>query len=80
MSEQTSKQRSKPGSGWSNVGGPVWDHVSGIRLHVGGLLRLQNGNHVSSDRWPDSVSADFSIRMAGGNRKRGLMAWAKGVR
>jgi hypothetical protein len=66
----------KPGIGWTNVWGPVWDHASGARLHLGGFLRLPSGEHISANRWPELLSLNRYIRIAGGSRKRGLMLWA----
>ena len=66
----------KPGRGWVNVGGAVWDHPSGIRLHVAGLLGLPSGEFLCANHWPESQAADRCVRIAGGSRKRGLMIWA----
>lgn len=66
-----------PGPGWVWVAGPVWDHESGMRLHLYGLLILPDGTRCWADRWVDSYIADRYVRIAGGNRKRGLMAWAR---
>ena len=66
-----------PGNGWSHVSGSVYDHEDGIRLHLLGMLRMQNGDHVCATEWPESQIVRFYIRLNGGNRKRGLMAWAR---
>ena len=68
----------RPGRGWTHVAGSVYDHVSGVRLHLLGMVRLPNGDHVSANEWPESSSVWHFVRCNGGNRKRGLMAWAKG--
>lgn len=74
--------RTKPGPGWTNIhthhGEPtsVWDHASGIRLHIIGLVSFADGKSLWVNQWPDSAIADRCIRIAGGNRKRGLMLWA----
>jgi len=67
----------RPGSGWIHVAGSVWDHVSGIRLHLLGMVRLRNGAYVWANAWPESHDVGRLVRINGGNRKRGLMAWAK---
>lgn len=66
----------RPGRGWSHVAGSVYDHANGLRLHLLGMLRLPSGEHVSANEWPESRSVGFYVRANGGNRKRGLMAWA----
>jgi hypothetical protein len=65
----------KPGKGWSHLGDAVWEHVSGVRIHVYGLAGL-NGEMLYANSWPESKEADRCIRIAGGSRKRGLMIWA----
>jgi hypothetical protein len=40
-------------------------------------LPLPTGERIiCGQNWPHSQSADRFIRIAGGNRKRGLMMWA----
>jgi hypothetical protein len=68
--------KQKPGPGWKYVGSAVWDHKSGLRLHIMGLCRLPNGEEVNGFRWPESRELDRWIRIAGGNRRRGAMLWA----
>ena len=66
----------RPGRGWTHVGNGCWDHVSGIRIHVHGLLRLPSGEFVWGTQWPESQSLHRAICLCGGNRKRGVMTWA----
>ena len=66
----------RPGPGWRHLGGSVYEHSSGIRVHMLGLLKLQNGAKLNANQWPDSEDAARMIRINGGNRRRGLMAWA----
>ena len=68
----------RPGPGWqqNTITKAVWDHDSGMRLHMLGMLRLPNGEIRQANQWPTSQLADGCIRVAGGNRKRGLMIWA----
>ncbi len=72
------KRRIRPGDGWSVVPGcvQVFDHRSGMRLHTLGLLRLSDGSFVRPFEWPTSRLANLCIAACGGNKKRGLMAWA----
>lgn len=66
----------RPGPGWQHIYGPIWEQKDGTRIHLLGTARLPNGVFISSNDWPHSRDADFMIRANGGNRKRGLMAWA----
>lgn len=68
-----------PGPGWTHVAGSVYGHQSGARLHTLGMVRLPNGEHVSASEYPEYCAAGLLIKMNGGNRKRGLMAWARNV-
>lgn len=63
----------RPGYGWKHVSGPVFDHENGMRLHLLGTLRMPDGSFRSA-----GLDALKMIRINGGNRRRGLMAWAKG--
>ena len=65
----------RPGHGWSHAGGAVYDHISGVRVHVFGLCRLPDGTEVRGTIWPEVHNLDRYIAMNGGNRKRGVMAW-----
>jgi hypothetical protein len=60
----------KPGPGWKHAGGAVYDNAIGVRVHVMGLCRLYGM------RWPERRNLDRFVRINGGNRKRGAMAWA----
>lgn len=66
----------RPGNGWKYVAGPVWEHQSGTRVHLGGFVKFPNGEFLSANNYPECMDADRMIRINGGNRKRGLMAWA----
>jgi len=73
-------KRYKPGPGWKHLAGPVWEHDNGVRIHLLGLVRLPSGGFVSAAGGL-AESLDFSkyMRINGGNRKRGLMAWANSL-
>jgi len=70
----------RPGDGWRHIGGPVWEHKSGARIHAMGVIRM-----------PDKVTFRFMnntddcfeglrfVRANGGNMKRGMMAWARSL-
>lgn len=65
----------RPGEGWVHLGGAVYEHTTGVRVHVGGLMRTPTGDTVVGTLWPESRRMDRCIRMNGGNRRRGVMAW-----
>ena len=68
--------RRRPGPGWAAT--PccaVFEHVSGIRIHIHGMARLPTGEWIDGGRWPESKSLEHCIRICGGNRRRGVMAW-----
>ena len=66
----------RPGSGWTQTALPVvWDHKSGIRIHWSGpIVRLPDGSMPSL--WADLKRVNCMIEINGGNRKRGIMAYA----
>lgn len=66
----------RPGNGWKHIFGPVYEHKSGARIHMLGYVRLPNGEYLSDTKFPESQYAARFIRINGGNKKRGLMAWA----
>ena len=70
------RSRMRPGDGWVHVAGPVWEHAGGARVHIAGLVKLQGGRYLHANKWPECRDAERLIRVNGGNRKRGLMAWA----
>ena len=73
----TSKRRAnRPGPGWRHLGGAVWEHDCGVRIHIYGLCRSSRGPFVNGRMWPESRNLDRMIQINGGNRKRGVMAWA----
>ena len=65
------KSRYKPGPGWKHLAGAVYENATGTRIHLHGLCRLPDGTFFN-----DAMEFMRYIRIAGGNRKRGLMAWA----
>ncbi len=65
----------KVGTGWKYLGSTVWER-DGLRIHVSGLCRLQDGTVIVGTSWPESKRLDWLIRVHGGNRRRGCMAWA----
>ena len=65
----------RPGPGWEHIAGAVWDHVSGVRLHTGGMIRTPDGHTVSAHQWPESKSVARAVRITG-SRRRGMMVWA----
>lgn len=69
-------QKIKPGPGWKLLGSAVFEHPNGTRVHLGGLIRLPDLSFVSLNKWPEGNEGWTHIAICGGNRKRGLMAWA----
>jgi len=69
----------RPGSGWKQLGGAVWEHKTGIRIHWSGdLVRLPGGvpeNVAHFDGYGNS-GLRMLVKINGGNKKRGMMAWA----
>jgi hypothetical protein len=55
----------------------VFEHNSGARVHVMGLLVLPSGRVVNGGTWPTSKDLGLFIRVNGGNRLRGTLAWAR---
>ncbi len=67
----------RPGPGWRHLAGPVWEHgSSGARIHTMGLVRMPDLTFAHANRYPESIEAEQMIRINGGNKRRGLMAWA----
>jgi hypothetical protein len=54
------------------MGGSVWEHTSGLRIHLRGMAKLPDGPSVSW-RLADEYDAK---RQQGYNVKRALMVWA----
>ncbi|MCP4339847.1 MAG: hypothetical protein GY799_13390 [Desulfobulbaceae bacterium] len=68
----------RPGPGWEQqTKGPVWAHKNGWMIHVSGLIARSPSPHgqiVDGVDYRDKI--EKLIKINGGNRKRGLMAWA----
>ena len=62
----------RPGSGWKLIGGSVWEHPTGLRIHLLGMARLPDGTSLPW-KWEDEYDAK---RQQGYNVKRALMVWA----
>lgn len=69
----------RPGPGWKYLAGGVYEHVSGVRITLLGGLRLTapSYRYISANDWPEIAELARLIKINGGNRKRGLMAWAR---
>jgi len=76
QSERVKRLVMRPGAGWRHLAGPVWEHTSGARIHLMGVIRLPDKTHLFLNNWRESELGRKLIRINGGNRKRGLMAWA----
>lgn len=72
----------RPGSGWHQIKGAVWEHISGIRIHCAfPLVRLSEKQASMSIHQAPGGSKLFwkLFRINGGNKKRATMAWALNV-
>lgn len=67
-------KRLKPGPGWRHLAGAVWEHSTGVRIHLAGMVLLTDTSTVWGKSWPTQLHE--IVRQCGGNRKRGLMCWA----
>ena len=71
------KCRPRPGRGWEQ-NGRCYDHDSGLRITVGyAMCRLPSGDVINGELWPESRTVRHWIAVAGGNRRRGVMMWAR---
>ena len=66
----------RPGPGWSHAGCACFDHTSGLRVNTYGMCRLPNQRIIVGTTWPEYRKLDRAIAVNGGNRRRGVMAWA----
>ena len=73
---QVERRVMRPGPGWRHVAGAVYERQDLVRIHLLGMCRLADNTWVSGSRWPESREMERAIRINGGNRKRGMMAWA----
>lgn len=71
------KTNFKPGKGWRHAGGSVYEFNGGLRIHIPSLCRLSSGTLIWSNSWAEIGRVERMIDINGGNRKRGLMAWAR---
>lgn len=69
----------KPGSGWQCMSNPVYEHVSGVRVHVSGRLLWRKETGVIKLSEYEGEVLDLFIGANGGNKKRGIMAFARFV-
>lgn len=63
----------RPGPGWRFAGCSTWQHDSGVRVHYLVVALMPDG---TVRREHETRLAEGCIRLAGENRKRGLMMWA----
>lgn len=60
--------------GWQRLSDQVWEHKTGVRIHIGGSIRLSDHRCIWTK---EHVSQDiFYMKKNGGNLKRALMNWA----
>lgn len=75
------RERIAPGPGWVRRSdtSSVWDHSSGMRVHMMGMVRLPDGLIVWGNAWPESIAVLSCIDIVGGSRRRGLLLWGRMV-
>lgn len=66
----------RPGPGWKRLSGAVYERNDGLRMHMLGLVRLPSGKLIDQFAPTQYQQVDKLVMINGGNRKRGLMAWA----
>lgn len=70
----------KPGSGWRVLSAPaIYQHTSGVKLHLVGMAVMPDGAIHLAAGFGNPHESQVYIRIAGGNRKRGLMLWARAL-
>lgn len=69
----------KPGDGWKDFGGGIYEKSKGVRILISGHCRLPDGTFISGNQEPFYRDMNKFILMNGGNRKRGVMAWANNL-
>ncbi len=72
-------RRYKPGPGWRRLGGSVWQHDDGTRVHLAGLVLLANGEFVWLTSWPNSQRFSTLERIVG-SRRRAVFVFANELR
>lgn len=62
---------------WNHLGGSVFEHESGMRIHLLGTVRLADGKtHLSCDTLSQSKPFHHALKLQGYNRRRAIMSWA----
>ena len=67
----------KPGAGWKRLNGSVYEHKNGIRIHVHGRMIRTKDGIIKILTSKEERFLDAFIAVNGGNKKRGIMAFAK---
>ena len=62
-----------PGKGWHELSPAVYENGH-VRIHLNGLCRMKAHTFVI-----DRMELNTFVRINGGNRKRGMMSWAKSL-
>lgn len=66
----------RPGPGWQYLGSSVWEHTSGTRISLLGVVRLPDMTFRYLTNLDEGREGWRFIAINGGNIKRGMMAWA----
>jgi hypothetical protein len=79
----TKRNPYKPGPGWRRTANPsVWQHISGLRVHVFGIVRLASGRIVTPALFAYYRHRLWWLQRANGLRDpqhgghRAILAWA----
>lgn len=75
--EKRVMKKYRPGPGWRRLSGPVYEGPHGVRVHMTGVVRLADGRYVSGNQLDHAFDMHRMISINGGNRRRGIMAWAR---
>lgn len=74
-------KRLRPSAGWRHLDGPpghgkapVWEHPSGMRIHVGGLARYPGGPSITP-----TYKEERTFRAHQPKKRRWLMVWAEAL-
>jgi len=71
---------SSPGSGWKHLACQVWEHETGVRIHVTGrLVMFKNRNIRNLYQIPGAHDLWLLLFRCGRNQKRAMMAFAQNV-
>ncbi len=62
--------------GWSHISGSVYEHKTGLRIHLLGIAKMPNGTVVDWQRWDQFKGMMSALKIQGHNHRRAMMHWA----